>query len=326
MKAFLLNTLIFFLFVGSYSQSRSKLVWPEPPQKAKIQHLQTISSLADLKIEEGFFTKILKFLFGGDDRQHWLIQPVGITVDDGLIYIADPGCGCVHVLNLPKNDYEFIDRIDNIKFISPVGVALDRKKRLFITDSQLNKVFIIEGINKFVGEIKYDFQRPTGITIRHDKIFIVETGSHKILVFDLKGNYLYSLGERGNGEGEFNFPVSIAVNNFIYIVDAMNHRIQVLDLDGKYKFSFGKIGNMAGNFTNPKSIAFDSDENLYVTDALMDNFQIFNQKGELLLVVGSKGSGDGEYLGPSGIYIDKNDKIYVVDALNRRLQILKYLK
>lgn len=321
-----LNLLFFCSFVFS-QEIGQQLCWPAPPQKARIQYLKTISSTSDFGAEVGLFTKIINFIFGDESKEQWLIQPVGIAAKNRVIYVADPGAKGFHIINLGKNKYEFINRTKNSFLISPVGIAVSESNQIYVCDSQLKLIIVYNNKLNPEFEISYtEFIRPTGITIKNNNLYVIDTGLHKVFVFDLNGNLKFSFGSRGNDKGKFNFPVSVAVSKQIYVVDALNHRIQTFDSEGNYQFSFGKIGDKPGSFANPKSIAIDSDNNVYVTDALMDNFQIFNNRGDLLLVVGSQGTGNGEFLSPNGITIDKDDKIYIVDMLNRRIQIFKYLK
>ncbi|MDI6767461.1 MAG: 6-bladed beta-propeller [Bacteroidota bacterium] len=305
-----------------------KLVYPPSPQKARIQHLLTINSMKDIEKEPSFFSKIVKWVFGGTTTSRWLVQPVGITVSDKeKIFVADPAAKTVHIIDLGANKYENLLEFENEKFISPVGLTISDDGDLYVSDSEKGEVIVVDENLKLKFRLKEKLIRPTGIVIVRDKLYVVDTGLHKVWVFDLYGKYLNEFGSRGAGEGEFNYPVSItAKNNFLYVVDALNYRIQIFDLDGKYISSFGKLGNAAGYFSSPKSVSTDSDSNIYVTDALFDNFQIFNQKGELLLLIGKYGSDVGMFISPNGIFIDKSDKVYVVDTFNKRIQIFKYLK
>lgn len=317
-----------FLVNESFPQaSRPGMAWPPPPERARITHLKTISSLSEISGEKGFFAKALEMLFGGSDSKLWFVQPVGIAVSaDGVIYVADPGAGCVHILNLEEKEYSFISEAENGRLKSPVGIAISDDGNLFVSDSELGQVFSYDDDNDLRFAIKDRLQRPTGITISGRRLYVTDTRQNKIVVYDPEGNYLSEFGARGNGPGEFNFPVQLSSDTSLYVVDAMNFRIQRFDLAGNYISAFGKAGTAAGSFANPKSAALDSEGHIYVTDALMDNFQIFSDKGELLLVVGSKGTGDGEFMSPSGIAIDRNDVIYLVDSFNKCLQLFRYLK
>ncbi|TVQ72057.1 MAG: hypothetical protein EA363_05125 [Balneolaceae bacterium] len=62
-------------------------------------------------------------------------------------------------------------------------------------------------------------------------IFIVETGRHRILKADRNGVRLDSVGRLGNGDYQFDLPVTIDPTNElkIYVADRNNRRIQVFD-------------------------------------------------------------------------------------------------
>ena len=55
-----------------------------------------------------------------------------------------------------------------------------------------------------------------------------------IQVFDASGNFITKFGTGGSGDGQFNFPVGVAVDpttGSVYVADALNNRIQVFFLD-----------------------------------------------------------------------------------------------
>jgi sugar lactone lactonase YvrE len=60
---------------------------------------------------------------------------------------------------------------------------------------------------------------------------VIDTFSHLIRVYDLEqgGRQLFTFGQRGVGNGEFNFPNDLAIDaaGRLYIADRENNRIQV---------------------------------------------------------------------------------------------------
>jgi DNA-binding beta-propeller fold protein YncE len=319
-----------FIFVASAAQAQTdtaSLVWPPKPERPRIKFLSTVSSLKSFKGEEGFFSKVLGFFFGGESNSQWLVQPVGIAISKkDVMYVADPGARGVHIINQTDKKYKFIGGTKFGFFVSPVGIALAPDGTVYVSDSQSGCV--VAGSDDLDGKfiIKDHLMRPTGLSVINRKLYVVDTGLHKIVIFDLDGHYIGEFGKRGEGDGEFNYPVHIAGKDTTYVVDAMNYRIEKFTPTNNFVSQFGSQGSVTGRFASPKSAALDSDGDLYVTDALMDNFQIFNSRGELLLVVGHQGEEIGEFMSPNGICIDSQDRIYVVDGLNRRIQIFQYLK
>lgn len=328
MKSLFRFILFLLAAANAFSQADTGLVWPTPPDKPRIKYIETISSTQPFKHESGgIFSKIAKLIFGEQSDRTAMVQPVGIAVaPDGIVYVADPGAHGVHVFNRVKKEYDFLYDTKFGKFRSPVGIAFAPDGTIYISDSERGDIVVLDRDRDPQFTIAINLVRPTGVIVYSGKLFVADPGRQKILMFDLRGTYIGEFGQRGLGEGEFNYPIALATGNSLYAVDALNFRVQEFDSTGKYLSKFGKQGNRGGSFASPKSIALDSDNNLYVTDALMDNFQIFNGKGELLLIVGQQGERAGQFMSPGGITVDAKNEIYVVDMLNKRIQIFQYLK
>ena len=84
-----------------------------------------------------------------------------------------------------------------------------------------------------------------------DSIYVVDQGHNRIVKFSPDGEVLASWGSKGNGDGEFNDPTSVAVDpatNKIYVADPRNKRIQVFDSAGKFvtKWSMPEWGQPVG--------------------------------------------------------------------------------
>lgn len=65
-------------------------------------------------------------------------------------------------------------------------------------------------------------------------IYILDAGNHRIQKFDPDGNYIESIGSRGQGPGEFYLPLSLDVDSrgYLYVSDPQNQRVQILKPDG----------------------------------------------------------------------------------------------
>lgn len=306
-------------------------VWPSAPDRPRIRHLQTISSLESLSPKKSFFGKLLGFLTGSEQSRQWLVQPVGITVSsDGYrMIIADPGANGIHIIDTKDQSYDFLYETKFGRFIAPVDVAFDDDGKLYVSDSQRGEIVVLDDDLDGDHIIDVASGRPTGIDLEGDRMYVTATANHQIMVYDREGTLQSTYGKRGNGEGEFNYPIQLAnapAEKAMFVLDGLNYRIQKFTEPWKFSGAFGTQGNVTGRFAAPKGLAIDSDGNVYITDALMDNLQIFDQHGRLLLVVGHPGSRNGEFLSPGGIHITRDDKIYIVETLNKRIQIFQYLK
>jgi DNA-binding beta-propeller fold protein YncE len=259
-----------------------------------------------------------------------LIKPMSVVaLSPDSFFVADQGAGCIYEISgnrfgIPGNlRKKFTD------MSSLVGMCITRKNEILFTDSRLGSIYKISSDRKSLLKLNdsLKLKQPTGIAWSgtNNEIWVVETAEHRIKVLDSNGNILKTIGIRGTGPGEFNFPTFIWIDHGgrAYVVDAMNFRIQIFSSNGEYISSFGQAGDGSGYLARPKGIATDSYGNIYVVDALFHNVQIFNMNGDFLYQFGRQGKGQEEFWMPGGIFIDHQNFIYVADSYNSRIQVFK---
>ena len=251
-------------------------------------------------------------------------QPYGIaTGPDGRLYVVDTYGGVIHVYNIGKSDYSSI----KVNAQSLIGIAFIGS-RIVLTDSEADRVFAIDAKGKELWSLgrRQGFERPTGLVASKDRLYVVDTLRHKVVVLSAEGAVVDTFGSRGDRLGQFNFPTNIArsADGRLFVTDTMNFRVQVFDPTGQPLRAFGRLGDGSGDFEKPKGIALDSAGHIYVVEGLHDVVQIFDDVGRLLLAFGGSGIGDGQLWLPSGIAI-ANDVVFVADSSNRRVQMFEYL-
>jgi len=89
------------------------------------------------------------------------------------------------------------------------------------------------------------FYMPTDIALdSQGNIYILDSGNHRVQKFTPGGQYITTIGNKGQGPAEFVYPLSLDVDSkgYLHISDPGNKRVQVLKPDGKdYKtISFPK--------------------------------------------------------------------------------------
>lgn len=307
--------------------------WPVPPDPPRIAYAGAFSHPRDMGKKRSFFRAIFSVVFGKKQLPS-MLRPFAITEDSrGKIYITDTGLQAVHIYDWSHKEYEQIFWIERgvSRLLSPAGVAVDDEENVYVSDSQLNRVFVYDSGQRLIRTIgtEGEFERLGGLAISPvDKLlYIVDAGGHRVVAVDREGKTVKTIGRRGSGDGEFNFPSHIAIdrNGWLYITDTMNFRVQVFDSDGKFVNEIGKLGGTLGSFSKPKGVAVDSEGHIYVVDGIYDAVQIFDREGRLLLRFGKTGEGPGDLWLPNGIFIDQDDRIYVADTYNRRVQAYRFL-
>jgi len=337
--AIILILSVIFLLLGSCVKQAveqrkplPEIVWPQPPEKAKIRFVNAVSRPEDLQIKSTAFRRFVDYFTGKTDME--MIAPYGVATDSaGRLYVVDTALKTVHVFDVSAEEYyTFLTKDSSL--VSPIDIAIDDKRGyIYVSDSGEKTVKIFKDRGRaFVGEIgKGVFDRPTGLAVNEktSELLVVDTLNASILRYDLNDNgFKGILGGNGSATGGFHFPTNIYVtkDGMILVSDSLNFRVQMFSPEGNFLRMFGSEGDQPGYFSRPRGVASDSDGNIYVVDALFDNVQIFNNQGELLMAFGSHGKGYGEFWLPTGIFIDQNDTIYVSDSYNKRIQIFEYLK
>ncbi len=309
-------------------EEQAPLVWPDLPNPPRIAYVRQFSRPDDIGIAKGFFQRLAELIVGANEAR--LIRPMAVVASKGVVYVADPGASGVHRFDPAAARYDLIVAEGGQALPSPVGLALGSEGEVYVTDSDLAKVFVIRPGAKVATPLALpEMAQPTGIAFDRSSgnLYVVDTGAHRVNVFKRDGALAFSIGRRGDADGEFNYPTLIWLDpaGRLYVTDSLNFRIQVFDRQGKFLSKFGQAGDGSGDNMRPKSVATDSYGHVYVVDALLNALQIFDAKGSYLLSVGGIGGDRGEFWLPAGIFIGENDTIYVADSYNQRVQVLRYI-
>lgn len=206
-------------------------------------------------------------------------SPYGLATDsDGALFVSDSGGGAVRVY---ARDGKFLRQIGRGLVERPVGIAIDRRRRL---------VYVVDGGNR-------------------------NSTRHLVEAFAPDGRHVRTFGTSGSGPAQFLFPTNVAVapDGNVYVADTLNSRIQVFDPEGTLVTMFGFLGDVPGAFGKVKGLAFDAFGNLHVVDGQNIYVQIFNSKHQTLMAYGGFGGDPALMQLPNGIAIDSRNMIFVAD-------------
>lgn len=238
----------------------------------------------EVHIKRGFWSRLIDVVAGAPDF-HALVSPYEVAEDSrGRFIVTDPGAAGIHIFDFEQQKYKFIAREkDDDDMVMPQCVTVDASDNIYVTDSQSGKIFVFEPSGKF--------QRTIG---------------------SLKG-----------GEGFFKRPTGIAVDSErqrIYVTDTLRNQIFVLDMQGNVVKTIGKTGVGEGEFNYPTELRLAGD-NLIVVDAMNFRVQVLDRSGEFRYAIGKIGEGRGEMFRPKGIGLDSEGHLYVVEAVRGTVQV-----
>lgn len=205
----------------------------------------------------------------------------------------------------------------------PHGIVADRKGNIFVSDTQLLKVFKFDFEHKkftTIGETAVKRATiPMGLAIDNDRgyLFVADLGSKSILVYDKEnGSLKFGIGQT---PGTFQRPAAVAVNTktqTVYVCDTKLHSVKAFDYSGNLLFTIGKGDRSEEDdgFNVPSSVAVGKDGKLYVSDMFSRYIKVFSPEGKFLKKIGQGvGSGFGNFSKIIGVALDSEGHLYGLD-------------
>ena len=213
---------------------------------------------------------------------------------------------------------------DGKGFDTVSALATDSQDLLYVFQRGSTPVLIFDQEGNYINSWETDlFNRPHGICIDDDIVYLTDSDDSVAFKFTLDGTLLQSFGNRGvhsdtgteeygalvpRAAGPFNHPTKMvpAPTGDLYISDGeRNSRVHRFSADGKLVASWGEPGKDGPNqFHMPHSIAVDQHGLVYVCDRENSCVQIFAADGQFISIWNNLRP-------PSDIVVDQYGVLYV---------------
>lgn len=272
----------------------SKFVWPNPPAVTRIRYMGYWSG-------EKFVEKKTE-----KKKSGWMERVSGIATG-----------------STPSDKPRW-------QLVTPNGIAVDSKNLVYIADSKVRAIFIVNVDTGDYSMIKNGsdarFKWLTGLAIDDsDRLFAADSGMRHVVVFDKNHKIEGAISE------DLVAPGGLAIDNenrLLYVADAEQDLVLVYDCDPPFKLirKLGKPGTkhtstLPGEFAKPVGVAVDQDGNVFISDTWNTRIEVFDADGTFIRTFGEAGDGPGYFARPKGISIDGDGHIWVADAVQDRVQV-----
>ncbi|MCL2070434.1 MAG: 6-bladed beta-propeller [Treponema sp.] len=231
------------------------------------------------------------------------------------------------LLPVPDDNIRFVEsgrfpsRENDIIFYSqPTSVLAERDGSAWVVAFGSNELVRIDP-NGIIRERQrgplVGFDRPYDLVRGPEgNLYLSEFRGDRVSVLSPTGDWLYHIGSRGRGPGQFVGPQNLAVDEdgYLYVVDYGNRRLMKFDPSGAFILSFGLRAPGFQGFTSPTGIAARNGR-VYAADSLQQQIFMFDQNG---LYLGPLLQG-GLY-SPESLRFLEDGRLLAVDA-NRILLI-----
>lgn len=166
--------------------------------------------------------------------------------------------------------------------------------------------------NKTVTHAGPPFHHPTDVSLSPNGEFYVSDGYRNCRVhkYSADGKLLFSWGEPGTGNGQFNLVHSVWEHKGrVYVADRQNGRIQIFTPQGEYQETWD-------GYVQPCKLYVDKNDIMYVAE-LGHRVSIVDLKGNVLgRWGGEKDFAPGKFVAPHGLWVDSEGSVYVSEVLD----------
>jgi len=289
----------------------SLVIYPSPPDTARIQFLTRISSSHDVTGDRNPFSRLIL----GEDEDIAINKPYGVAVAGDKIFICDTFIHGLDVIDMKDNSFEQFIPTGKGELKQPINCTVDSLGNVYVADSERKQVVIFDNEGNYTGSFgDPESFKPVDVAVKYGKIWVTNLAQHQVMVFSCDSSHellsVWPEFDKSNPSSLFS-PTNLYISdNKVYVTDFGDFKIKEYTLDGEFITSLGTYGQNPGQFVRPKGLAVDKDENLYVVDAGFENVQIFNPDGNLLMFFGGNYKGPGDMWLPAKVTVDYNHTAY----------------
>ncbi|MCL4079333.1 hypothetical protein MX659_07025 [Coriobacteriia bacterium Es71-Z0120] len=233
---------------------------------------------------------------------------------------------------------------DKPLFDRPMGVAVGRSGRVYVTDSGNNRVCVFDANGRFLFEFggfgvakpvpggTYSYKPgrlnyPAGIDVDEDgNVYVASFYNDSIEVYDPDGKPLRrfpdptkpvgrgSSGQEGGGIAVTDVAVS---GDYVFATDQW--QVFVFKRDGTFVRQWGKPGMEIGDLDHPNGLAVGADGTVYVSDSNHARVTAFSPDGTPLWTVGTPPKGLNDRSSrplqlPRGLTVLSDGDVLVADS------------
>lgn len=303
------------------------IAWPAPPAAPRVRLLSILPDPNAPAPSRPWWRVALDWITGAEDADeggHLLPRPFGATwASDGSLWVADPDGA--RVVRFDSRGTASFVTCPKLTWGAPMALTWGADGALYVADAGAGSlVRWTPGGCTTLGA--GSLERPTGVAAVRAGLWVTDPPRHQVVELTPQGEVVRRLGQRGEGDGAFNFPSSLATlpDGRVAVVDSLNFRVVLLDPEGRWVGSFGERGDQGGQFSLPKAISISPEGGFFVTDAQRDLVLVFGADGTYQFPVGGSGTSPGQFTHPAGV-AQSGGRLAVTDSYNHRVQLFELL-
>lgn len=273
-----------------------------------------------------------------------LAKPRALAFDkEGQLLVVDSKNNRIVV---QKKDGTVVERFGKLgtskgELREPCGIAVAKDGSIYVADTfhtmDANGGLPWGRIQKFDDDYDFksvlpkpeegstDFFGPRAVAIDGaGRIWVSDTGNHRLVVYGADGAFLKSVGSKGKGDLQFDEPFGMAFDaqGNAYVADRLNFRVQVINKDFAYVRSIKVDGWESAQINQEPYLAVDNARGLlWVSDPTKNKVHSYTLDGKKK--ASYTASAQGPFNLPTGLAMGPDGLLYVSDGGSGRILTLQ---
>ena len=184
--------------------------------------------------------KPLKAILGDGDAVCQFKNPRGVKIsprgnevfvcdrDNHRIQVYDTDLNFCRCINFQKLDCDLKNKA------KPNDLTFDEAGNMFVTDYANDCIHHLDPMENYVSSFSRSKDKQLAgpeclVVDNFGYLYVTESHNHRVSVFKTSGECITAFGSKGRSEGEFNFPMGIAIDKdgALFVCELMNNRIQI---------------------------------------------------------------------------------------------------
>ncbi|MFQ5529858.1 MAG: hypothetical protein ACE5FP_05850 [Gemmatimonadota bacterium] len=310
---------------GLLDPSSAALVWPAPPETARVAYLGQVASDRDMGKQSGFFANLRNGLLGTEENMLVTRRPFDTYVDGaGRIFVTSGAIGSILLFDPVEQTARILTPEGRGALTKPMGLTGDATGLVYVADPIQRRVVALkhtpEGEPEFAAAYggRGALLNPVDVAVSPDgqRIYVADSYLHQVVVFDRGGSLLSRIGkDEGDLEAKDQRMTSLSTRQ-----PAGGHGGRSSP-DSEPSDLVPNRGAVEGEFRFPAFVDVGSDGTVYVSDGMNFRVQAFDPDGTFVRQVGRHGDVPGSFARPKGVATDSEGHLYVVDAAFNNVQV-----
>ena len=278
-----------------------------------------------------------------DDR---LGTPMGVTVTDDMVYVADASRRRVRVYSVGGTQLEVMSSTDECEFSQVRDADADAQGNVYVANYTNNDILKLSSSGECLrtwgtkGTGAGQFKNPYGIRVATDPVlgtqavYVADSNNNRLQEFRMDGDFVAEVGQLGDPDEPGTLfglrRVAVAPDGDLWGADMWAWRLERWNrTDSGYTYvqTIGGTGPPLADtavFNEVRGLDFDGTGTIVAMDTINERLVRLTKQGGIIDACGERGWDPGEFNWPRGVAVDDaTGNIWLADTKQSRLQVVR---